>query len=62
MPISEESNMSTTDRPEQPIRFAGSELCEKRHICGFFRIPEEEYQMLLPFIRSASTVVGRSTW
>jgi hypothetical protein len=36
---------------EQPIRLAGSELGAKRHICGFFRTPEEEYQLLLPFIK-----------
>jgi len=36
---------------EQPIRIAGSELGEKRHICAFFRGPEEEYRVLLPFIR-----------
>jgi hypothetical protein len=23
----------------------------RRHICGFFRTPEEEYQLLLPFIK-----------
>jgi hypothetical protein len=39
------------NRTGQPIRFAGSELVEKRHICGFFRSPEEEYQLLLPFIK-----------
>jgi hypothetical protein len=26
-------------------------LGAKRHICGFFRTPEEEYQLLLPFIK-----------
>ena len=36
---------------EEPIRFAGSVLSAKRHICGFFRTPEEEYQLLLPFIK-----------
>jgi len=36
---------------EKPIRFAGSVLGAKRHICGFFRTPEEEYQLLLPFIK-----------
>jgi hypothetical protein len=36
---------------ERPIRFAGSELRQKRHICGFFRNPEEEYRLLLPFIK-----------
>src|SRR5258707_14482003 len=36
---------------ENPIRFAGSELATQRHICGFFRNPEEEYHLLLPFIK-----------
>ncbi len=28
---------------ERPIRFAGSELGSHRHICGFFRTPDEIY-------------------
>jgi hypothetical protein len=36
---------------EQAIRFAGAELGARRHICGFFRTPEEEYRLLLPFIK-----------
>lgn len=36
---------------EQPIRFAGSELGEYRHICAFFHSPDEEYRVLLPFIK-----------
>ncbi|MEA3208489.1 MAG: hypothetical protein QOE70_1546 [Chthoniobacter sp.] len=43
-------NAKSTDQ-EQPIRFGGTELGGRRHICGFFRTPEEEYQLLLPFIR-----------
>jgi MEDS: MEthanogen/methylotroph, DcmR Sensory domain len=34
-----------------PIAFAGSELRSAGHICGFFRNAEEEYQLLLPFIK-----------
>jgi hypothetical protein len=34
-----------------PIRFAGSLLGEYRHVCAFFASPEEEYGVLLPFIR-----------
>jgi hypothetical protein len=33
------------------IRFAGSELGTNRHICGFFRSPEEKYHFLMPFIK-----------
>jgi len=36
---------------QQPIRFAGGELGEHRHACAFFRNPDEEYQVLLPFIK-----------
>jgi hypothetical protein len=36
---------------EREIRFAGTALGLQRHICGFFRNPEEEYQVLLPFIK-----------
>jgi hypothetical protein len=35
----------------QPIRFAGSVLGAKRHICAFFHNRDEEYQVLLPFIK-----------
>lgn len=34
-----------------PIRFAGSELLESRHVCAFFNDEEEEYSVLLPFIK-----------
>jgi hypothetical protein len=34
-----------------PIRFAGSALGDKRHVCAFFSSPEEEYRVLLPFIK-----------
>src|SRR5882757_78184 len=43
-------NVISADK-EYPIRFAGSELGAHRHICGFFRTPDEEYQLLLPFIK-----------
>lgn len=34
-----------------PIRLGGSALREHRHVCAFFRSPEEEYRVLLPFLR-----------
>lgn len=34
-----------------PIRFAGSELSESRHVCAFFHNADEEYRVLLPFIK-----------
>jgi MEDS: MEthanogen/methylotroph, DcmR Sensory domain len=36
---------------EQPIRFAGSILEARRHVCAFFHSAEEEYRTLLPFIK-----------
>jgi hypothetical protein len=36
---------------EQPICFANATLGSERHICAFFHSPDEEYRVLLPFIR-----------
>jgi hypothetical protein len=36
---------------EQPIHFANATLGTDRHICAFFHSPDEEYRVLLPFIR-----------
>ena len=47
----EPSNNQVGDKEELPIRFAGSVLNAKRHICAFFRSQEEEYRILLPFIK-----------
>jgi MEDS: MEthanogen/methylotroph, DcmR Sensory domain len=34
-----------------PISLAGSQLDETRHVCAFFNNDEEEYRVLLPFIK-----------
>ncbi len=34
-----------------PIPFAGSQLGEVRHVCAFFNSADEEYDVLLPFIK-----------
>jgi hypothetical protein len=34
-----------------PISLAGSRLDEVRHVCAFFNSDEEEYRVLLPFIK-----------
>ncbi|HTU46942.1 MAG TPA: MEDS domain-containing protein [Bryobacteraceae bacterium] len=34
-----------------PISLAGSQLIETRHVCAFFNNDEEEYRILLPFIK-----------
>jgi hypothetical protein len=41
----------TTSESSQPIRFAGSVLGAQRHVCAFFHSPDEEYRVLLPFIK-----------
>ena len=35
----------------QPIRYAGSVLGARRHLFAFFHSHDEEYRVLLPFIR-----------
>ena len=35
----------------EPISLAGSQLGEVRHVCAFFNSDEEEYRVLLPFIK-----------
>jgi len=34
-----------------PIPFAGSELGDSRHVCAFFNSDDEEYGVLMPFIK-----------
>src|SRR5438128_8199567 len=41
----------TPSESNQPIRFAGSVLDAQRHVCAFFHNPDEEYRVLLPFIK-----------
>jgi len=36
--------------PKQ-VRLAGSVLDRKRHVCAFFHNKEEEYRVLIPFIK-----------
>ncbi|MGH8055654.1 MAG: MEDS domain-containing protein [Candidatus Entotheonellia bacterium] len=35
----------------EPIRFSGTTLGKYRHVCAFFHNPDEEYRVLLPFIK-----------
>jgi hypothetical protein len=41
----------TTKSAAALIPFASSQLGETRHICAFFHGDDEEYRVLLPFIR-----------
>jgi hypothetical protein len=43
-------NQSTVERPRS-VRLAGSALGHRAHICAFFSSPDEEYEVLTPFIR-----------
>jgi hypothetical protein len=45
------SSGGTLTEASQPIRFAGSVLEAQRHVCAFFHTPDEEYRVLLPFIK-----------
>ena len=38
-------------RTETPVSFAGSQLAETSHVCAFFNSDEEEYRVLLPFMK-----------
>ena len=46
-PTKREYGMKTT----APIAFAGSQLSEVRHVCAFFNSADEEYRVLMPFIK-----------
>jgi hypothetical protein len=35
-----------------PISLAGSQLNEVRHVCAFFNSDDEDYRVLLPFIKN----------
>jgi hypothetical protein len=39
------------EKASLPISLAGSQLGEARHVCAFFNSEEEEYRVLLPFIK-----------
>jgi hypothetical protein len=39
-----------------PVRLAGSVLDRSRHVCAFFNSKEEEYRVLLPFIKEGFEV------
>ena len=43
-----------------PIFLAASQLRDTRHICAFFNNDEEEYRILLPFIKDGSEAVDKS--
>src|SRR3984885_4260808 len=42
---------NTMKKITAPIPFAGSQIDQTRHVCAFFNSPDEEYRVLLPFIK-----------
>ncbi|HEX4228520.1 MAG TPA: MEDS domain-containing protein [Bryobacteraceae bacterium] len=51
--VGDQSKISGESREERShlIRLAGSALGSRAHICGFFSTPDDEHQILLPFIQ-----------
>jgi hypothetical protein len=45
------SSGGVSSESSPPIRFAGSVLHARRHVCAFFHSHDEEYGTLLPFIK-----------
>jgi hypothetical protein len=39
------------DEQKETVRLAGSALHRSRHVCAFFHKKDEEYQVLLPFVK-----------
>ncbi len=50
----------THGKPAGPIHFAGATLARHRHVCAFFHTRDEEYQVLLPFIREGFDQADRA--
>jgi MEDS: MEthanogen/methylotroph, DcmR Sensory domain len=52
--MSATSNQLDGDEPRdasRPVRLGGATLGVERHVCAFFRSREDEYRVLLPFIK-----------
>lgn len=43
--------MTTTAEANAPIPFAGTALDKHRHVCAFFDSADDEYRVLMPFIK-----------
>lgn len=48
--------------PPERIRLGRGTLGTERHVCAFFRSPEEEYETLLPFIKEGFERGETSFW
>jgi hypothetical protein len=47
----EHRNLSRTMSTPAPVKLAGSELRHTCHVCAFFHSKDEEYRVLMPFIK-----------
>ncbi len=64
-----EDDTKFREEDNQPMRFANATLGKHRHVCAFFHGAEEEYRVLLPFVKEGlargemirSAVVGQSS-
>jgi len=48
-------NTKSSEENNQPMRFANATLGQHRHVCAFFHDAEEEYRVLLPFVKEGLT-------
>jgi hypothetical protein len=46
-----EDNTKSREEDYQPMRFANATLGQHRHVCAFFHGAEEEYRVLVPFVK-----------
>src|SRR5213594_4269255 len=46
-----EAKTKSREENNQPMRFANATLGKHRHVCAFFHGAEEEYRILLPFVK-----------
>jgi MEDS: MEthanogen/methylotroph, DcmR Sensory domain len=44
-------NTKSREEDNQPMRFANATLGQHRHVCAFFHGADEEYRVLLPFVK-----------
>ena len=49
-----ESREGTSTASKQPIRMTSSLLGTAVHVCAFFNTPDDEYRVMLPFVKEGS--------
>src|SRR6202008_2149148 len=48
-------NTKSREDDDRPMQFANATLGKHRHVCAFFNGTEEEYRVLLPFVKEGLT-------